>query len=104
LTAPTDRRKAMGILDPAVAALAPAHKVAKLLGAGPITLQRWRRQSAADGDGLDPRKGFLRHVSHCLNEEDRQRLLITCNQPEFAALPPEQIVPILADQGLVFRF
>ncbi len=27
-------------------------------------------------------------------------VLLTCNQPEFAALPPGQIVPILADQSL----
>ena len=25
--------------------------------------------------------------------------LLTCNQPEFAALPPGQIVPVLADRG-----
>jgi transposase InsO family protein len=39
-------------------------------------------------------------VSHRLTEEERQRILLTCNQPEFAALPPGQIVPILADRGL----
>jgi hypothetical protein len=42
-------------------------------------------------------------VSHRLSEEERQRILLTCNQPEFAALPPGQIVPILADPGL-YRF
>ena len=25
---------------------------------------------------------------------------LTCNQPQYAALPPDQIVPPLADQGL----
>ena len=100
MTAPADRRKALEILDAAVAAGARAHKVAELLGVGPTTLQRWRRQFAADGDGLDRRKGCPRHVSHRLNEEERQRILFTCNQPEFAALPPGQIVPILADRGL----
>jgi putative transposase len=39
-------------------------------------------------------------VSHRLTDEERQRILLTCNQPEFAALPPGQIVPILADRGL----
>jgi transposase InsO family protein len=39
-------------------------------------------------------------VSHRLSDEERQRILLTCNQPEFAALPPGQIVPILADRGL----
>jgi transposase InsO family protein len=39
-------------------------------------------------------------VSHRLTEEERQRILDTCNQKDFAALPPGQIVPILADEGL----
>ncbi len=33
---------------------------------------------------------------HRLTEEERHRILPTCNQQEFAALPPEQLVPILA--------
>ena len=100
MTAPEDRRKALEILDEAVAAGARACMVADLLGVGLTTLQRWRRQFAGDGDGLDGRKGSHRLVSHCLTDEERQRILLTCNQPEFAALPPGQIVPILADRGI----
>jgi transposase len=88
------------MLDAAVAAGARARKVADLLGVGLTTLQRWRRQFAGVGDGLDRRKSSQRLVSHRLSEEERQRILLTCNQPEFAALPPGQIVPILADRGL----
>ena len=83
-----------------MAAGARARKLAELLGVGLATLQRWRRQFAGDGDGLDRRKGSHRLVSHRLTDEERQRILLTCNQPEFAALPPGQIVPILADRGL----
>jgi transposase InsO family protein len=100
LTSPDDRRKALEILDAGMAAGARACKLAELLGVGLTTLQRWRRQFAGDGDGLDRRKGSPRLVSHRLTEEERQRILLTCNQPEFAALPPGQIVPILADRGL----
>jgi transposase InsO family protein len=100
LTAAADRYKALEILDAAMAAGARARKVATLLGVGLTTLQRWRRQFAGDGDGLDGRKGSHRLVSHRLSEEERQRILLTCNQSEFAALPPGQIVPILADRGL----
>ncbi len=100
MTAPADRRKALEILDAAVAAGARAHKVAELLDVGLTTLQRWRRQFAGVGDGLDRRKGSHRLVSHRLSDEERQRILFTCNEPEFAALPPGQIVPILADRGL----
>ena len=41
-----------------------------------------------------------RNVSHRLSEEERQRILLTCSEPEFAALPPEQIAQILAGRGL----
>jgi hypothetical protein len=71
---------------------------------GSPPLQRWRRQFAGDGDGLDSRNGSPRLVSHRLNDEERQRILLTCNEPEFAALPPGQIVPILAGNGLYNSF
>ena len=83
-----------------MAAGARACKLAEVLGVALTTLQRWRRQLAGDGNGLDRRRGCSRHVSHRLTEEERQRILLTCNQPEFASLPPGQIVPILADRGL----
>ena len=69
------------------------------LGISLRTLKRWRRAFAGDGDGEDRRKGSARLVSHRLSEEERQRILLTCNQPEYASLPPGQIVPALADQG-----
>ncbi len=100
MTSPEDRRKALVLLDATVAAGAQAREVAALLGVGLTTLQRWRRQFAGDGDGLDGRKGSHRLVSHRLTDDERQRILLTCNDPEFAALPPGQILPILADRGL----
>jgi putative transposase len=36
---------------------ARASELARLLGVGLTTLQRWRRQFAGDGDGVDCRKG-----------------------------------------------
>jgi putative transposase len=74
------------------------------LGVGLTTLQRWKRQFAGDGDGLDRRKGSPRLVPHRLTQEERQRILLTCHQPEFAALPHGQIVPILTDRGLYNSF
>ncbi len=64
------------------------------------TLQRWRRQFAGNGDGVDRRKRSHRHVAHRLSEEERQRIQLSCNEPEFAALPPGQIVTVMADRGL----
>ena len=90
----------MEILEAAVAAGARAREVAVLLGVGLSTLQRWRRGFNRDGDGVDRRKGSHRHVVHRLSEEELHRILLTCNEPEFAALPPGQFVPVLADRGL----
>jgi transposase InsO family protein len=42
-------------------------------------------------------------VVHRLSEEERQRILLTCNEPQYASLPAGQIVPILADQGQLHR-
>ena len=67
---------------------------------GLTTLKRWRRQFKSDRGGIDGRKSSHRHVAHRLSEEERQRILLTCYEPEFAALPPGQIVPVLADRGL----
>jgi hypothetical protein len=58
------------------------------LGISLRTLKRWRRAFGGEGDGEDRRKGSSRLVSHRLSEEERQRILLTCNQPEYASLPP----------------
>ena len=92
MTAPADRRQALEILDAAVAAGARAHKVAELLDVGLTTLQRWRRQFAGVGDGLDRRKGSHRLISHLLSDEERQRILFTCNEPDQQG-PPTAIDP-----------
>ena len=63
------------------------------------TLQRWQRQFAGDGGGGDRRKGSTRHVAHRLSHKERQQILAVCNEPQYASLPPAQIVPALADQG-----
>jgi len=39
-------------------------------------------------------------VGHRLSEEERQRIMLSCNQLEYA--PPWQIVPALADQKLFY--
>jgi hypothetical protein len=64
------------------------------------TLKRWRKAFLGDGDGEDRRRGSPRHVATRLSEEECQRILLTCTQPEYASLPQGQIVPTLAHQGL----
>jgi putative transposase len=75
---------------------ARASELALALGVRLTTLQRWRREFAGNGDGIDRRKGSHRHIAHRLSEEERQPILRTCNEPEFPAIRPGQI---LADGG-----
>ena len=100
MTSPDERRKALEILDEGIANGDRACELAMLLGVGLTTLQRWRRQFAGDEDGVDRCMGSRRNLFHRLSEEERQRILLTCNEPEFAALPPGQIVPVLVDRAL----
>jgi hypothetical protein len=81
LTSPTDRQKALQILDEGMAEGARAYELARLLGVGLTTLQRWRRQFAGDGGGGGRRKSSQRHVVHRLSKEERQRILLPATSP-----------------------
>ena len=59
------------------------------------TLQRWRHSPEdrrPDAERPEP--------ANKLSEAERAQVLETANQPEFSSLPPHQIVPALADQGV----
>ena len=56
-----------------------------------------------NGVSADGLKGSSRQVAHRLSEEERQRILLTCNEPQYASLQPGQIFPILAYQGQLHR-
>jgi transposase InsO family protein/transposase-like protein len=100
LTSAAHRRKAIELISEAHAAGAGLLSACGEIGICLRTLKRWRKALIGDGGGHDRRKGSPRLVSHKLSEEERQRILLTCNQAEYASLPPGQIVPALADQGL----
>ena len=94
------RRKVIELIGEANAAGAGLVRACGVIGICLRTLKRWRKDFLGDGDGKDRRKGSARLVAHRLSEEERQRILLTCNQPQYASLPPGQIVPALADQKL----
>ncbi|MBD9361313.1 helix-turn-helix domain-containing protein [Methylomonas sp. EbB] len=60
-------------------------------------MQRWQA-----GETLTEDRRPQRHdtPSHALNDAERSHLLAVANSAEFADLPPSQIVPRLADQGI----
>ena len=73
-----------------------------------VPVPNWVCASAPTGAGpfsrgevkVDGRPSAVRPVpANALSEAERQKLVELSCQPEFASLPPSQIVPILADRG-----
>jgi len=60
------------------------------------TLQRWHKTKGLK-DQRSNRKGT---PSNKLTDKEKDHILEVCNQEEFCNLPPKQIVPILADEGV----
>ncbi|AEF98572.1 Integrase catalytic region [Methylomonas methanica MC09] len=67
-----------------------------VLGLSPRTLQRWQA-GETPGEDRRPRQYT---PAHALTEAERNHILAVANSAEFADLPPSQIVPRLADQGI----
>jgi putative transposase len=66
-----------------------------------ISLRTYRRWLSKGEITVDKRPDAIRpEPSNKLSEEERQTILNTCNEPEYANLPPSQIVPTLLDEGI----
>jgi putative transposase len=63
------------------------------------TFQRWTQEAGQISQ--DQRAQAQRpEPANKLSEQEREQVLAVCNQPDYAGLPPSQIVPRLADQGV----
>lgn len=92
-----DRHKTIELIDKARpdARLEAACRVIDITAR---TYQRWTRD---DDIRQDKRPAAERPApANKLSCEERQRVLDICHEPEHASLPPGQIVPRLADQGI----
>jgi putative transposase len=99
MTPAQDRRHIAALIDEATAAGASLTAACAALGLSPRTLQRW--QDPAGVIREDRRPSAERPApANRLSEVERDRIVATCNAPEFASLPPSQIVPRLADRGM----
>jgi len=62
------------------------------------TYRRWYHQGVVQSD---QRSQAVRPApTHQLTEQEKQRIIAIANQPEYADLPPSQIVPRLLDQAI----
>lgn len=77
------------------ARLVPACEV---VGISVRTYRRWTRGTEVQADR---RPTAVRPPpAHRLSEAERDEVLRVCSEPRFASLPPSQIVPRLADEGV----
>jgi transposase InsO family protein len=90
-----ERNRLLDLVNEACAAGARQSKACDVIGLSARTLQRWRDPDNAGDDRLQR----CQAPSNKLSEHERQRVIQTANAPEYANLPPNKIVPKLADQG-----
>ncbi len=93
-----ERQTIVKHIHEAVASGARKHKACETIGLNLRTLQRWDCGAVVNADRR-PEAARPAPVNK-LKEEERQAVLACCNSQEFAHLPPSQIVPKLADQGI----
>ncbi len=86
----------LALVKEATDAGARLEKACEIIGLRARTLQRWRAQDI----GEDQRHGPLTAPGNKLSKEEREKVLRTANSPEYRDLPPKQIVPKLADEGI----
>jgi putative transposase len=98
MTSAADRREILALIEAAVTDGARRAAACAELGLHPRTLERWQDPQGALQE--DRRPTAERPVpANRLSEAERQLILETCSLPEFASLPPSQIVPRLVDRG-----
>ncbi|EAV2981190.1 IS3 family transposase [Salmonella enterica] len=98
LTPISERQKIISLVGDAVSQGASKTRACQCIGISIRTLQRWD-----DGEHIkaDRRPDTTnRSPRNKLSEAERQQILELCNSPEFSSLPPNVIVPTLADKGI----
>jgi putative transposase len=86
------------MINEAVESGANLIKASKIIQVSARTMQRYRKEKEINADRRIA-AGATKIPANKLSEEERNKILNVVNQPEFANLPPNQIVPILADRG-----
>ena len=99
MTALPQRQELVSMIGCAREAGARLERACTEVGISVRTFQRWtedggRVRADARPDAMRP------SPSNKLSTEERAAVLATCMEPRFADMPPTQIVPILADEGV----
>ncbi|GHD71375.1 transposase [Vogesella fluminis] len=98
MTSLPDRQQFVTWFEEAVAAGASQTAACAELNLSLRTIQRWTQEGTVRADA---RPSADRPTpANALSQDERDAILALCNSPEYASLPPSQIVPRLADKGL----
>jgi putative transposase len=97
MTSLQQRQTVIESIAEATAAGARQDQACAVLGLSPRTLQRWQAGETLTEDRRSQRQY---RPTHALTDAERDAVLAVANSDEFADLPPSQIVPCLADQGI----
>ena len=89
----------MHLIENACNAGARFSRACAVAGYSPRTIQRYRRGGSINADGR--KAAAARRVpANRLKQQEVKEILRMVNKPEYAHLPPSQIVPLLADKGI----
>jgi transposase InsO family protein len=88
----------IALIDETTKAGARLSQACCVLALSARSLQRWREDGEVKADARKA-AGAQREPANKLSAHERQQILDIANAPQFAHLPPTQIVPALADQG-----
>ena len=89
------RQNLLGLVQAARAAGAREARACEIVGVSERSLERWR----AAPERADRRTARIQMPANRLSDAERAHALARVNSAEYAALPPAQIVPRLADRG-----
>ena len=93
-----DRKIAVELINEAREAGARLKPACKVLNITDRTYQRWTKE----GQVKEDQRPIIDRPTpkNKLTQEEREEIIETVNTPEYADLPPSQIVPKLADEGI----
>lgn len=91
-----ERNEIIGLINEAQQAGARQAKACEIMGMSAKTIQRWNQSD----DLQDGRMTAKHEPANKLTELERQQVIQVANSPANAALPPNKIVPKLADKGV----
>ena len=98
MTSLSERNMVIALVNDAVVAGARQERACQLIDLSERTLQRWKNDQASEI--ADRRTERVQTPRNQLSPLERQQVLAIANSAEFGHLPPSQIVPRLADQGI----